>query len=249
MATVTNTITKPGGAVAPLATVIVELVAGATITAGFVTATNVEILGRDTFSAGVDGTWSKSLTANSELTPTGTMYRVTEQAVGDALSTTVRYIVVPAGAGTHPVRTIEYAPVTAVPAAPPSNEIDVARLITSTAALAVSSPFTLVAVPGLTVTVTDLVQPVYLAADCSLNASVAGLVSLVIAPAGSTLVTQGVGGANKTIGAAVNEGCFARARLDPGTPGDYGVFVAGASGTITVIAADYGPALFTALAV
>lgn len=249
MATVTNTVTKPGGDVATLATVIIELVAGVEITSGFVSATNVEILGRNTFSAGVDGTWSKSLTANSDLTPANTMYRVTEQAVGDPDSRTIRYIVVPAGAGTHPVATIEYLPVTAVPTVEPSNEVDAAEITTSTAALAVSSALTLVAAPGLTVTVPDLARPVYLATECSLNPSVTGVVTLSIAPVGSTVITQGVGGTNKSITAATAEGCFARARLPAHSAGDYGVFVSGASGTITVVAAAYSPARITALEV
>lgn len=249
MATVTNTITKPGGEVAPRATVIIELVAGTEITSGFVTATDAEVLGRYTFSAGDDGTWSKTLTANSDLTPANTMYRITEQAVGDADSRTVWYVVVPAGVGTHPVVDIRYDPVTAVPTVDPSNEVDAAEITASTDPLAVSSALTLVAAPGLTVTVPDLARPVYLSTECSLNPSVTGVVTLSIAPVGSTVITSSVGGTNTSIAAATNLGCFARARLPAHSAGDYGVFVSGASGTITVVAADYSPARITALAV
>jgi hypothetical protein len=251
VATVTNTVTKPGGDVATLATVIIELVAGVEITSGFVSATNVEILGRNTFSAGTDGTWSKSLTANSELTPTGTMYRVTEQAVGDAESRTVRYIVVPAGAGTHPVRTIEYAPVTAVPGVAPSNEVDHAEITANVTGLALTNNLTLVPIPGTEVTVPAGTRVHLLHAHVEAQCATAGVYCAVyLAPVGSTIITSAIGRASIRSNAVnVDESAEVWARLAAGVAGDYQAFVSAASGTWQVSAAAFAPVFARALAV
>ena len=80
MATVTNTIKLPDGTTPTNAAVEIELVASTTSrAAGWVTATDVTLLSvaRPTVTAGA---WTASLTPNADITPSGTVYKVTEYA-------------------------------------------------------------------------------------------------------------------------------------------------------------------------
>ena len=80
MATVTNTIRLPGGIAPTSAAVEIELVASTTAkAAGWVTATDVTILAtyRPTVTSGA---WTADLTPNADITPSGTVYKVTEYA-------------------------------------------------------------------------------------------------------------------------------------------------------------------------
>lgn len=80
MATVTNTIKLPDGSTPTHAAVVIELVASTTTkAAGWVTATDVTILSkvRPTVTAGA---WTASLTPNADITPSGTVYKITETA-------------------------------------------------------------------------------------------------------------------------------------------------------------------------
>lgn len=80
MATVTNTIKLPDGTAPSYAAVVIELVASTTgRAAGWVTANDNTILStsRPTVTAGA---WSADLTPNANITPSGTVYKVTETA-------------------------------------------------------------------------------------------------------------------------------------------------------------------------
>ena len=80
MATVTNTIKLPDGTAPSYAAVVIELVASTTSrAAGWITASDTTILSvaRPTVTAGA---WSASLTPNADITPSGTVYKVTETA-------------------------------------------------------------------------------------------------------------------------------------------------------------------------
>lgn len=80
MATVTNTIKLPDGSTPSYAAVVVELVASTTSrAAGWITANDTTILSvaRPTVTAGA---WTASLTPNADITPSGTVYKVTETA-------------------------------------------------------------------------------------------------------------------------------------------------------------------------
>lgn len=86
MATVTNTIKLPDGTVPGRVDVVIELVASETgKAAGWVTASDVTLgaVVRPTVTGGV---WTASLTPNADVTPSGSVYRVTEYVDG------VRYI-------------------------------------------------------------------------------------------------------------------------------------------------------------
>lgn len=97
MATVTNTITLPDGSAPVHAAVVVELVASTTSkAAGWVTAEGTTILSkvRPTVTGGA---WSADLTPNADITPSGTVYKITETA--DRYSY-VNYITVDSDGGT-----------------------------------------------------------------------------------------------------------------------------------------------------
>lgn len=80
MATVTNTIKLPDGTAPTHASVTIELVASATgRAAGWVTATDVTILSKVRPTV-TDGAWTASLTPNADITPSGTVYKITEAA-------------------------------------------------------------------------------------------------------------------------------------------------------------------------
>lgn len=78
MATVTNTVKLPDGSTPDRVDVVIELVASTTgRAAGWITATDVtlEATVRPTVTAGA---WSASLTPNADITPSGSVYKVTE---------------------------------------------------------------------------------------------------------------------------------------------------------------------------
>jgi len=78
MATVTNTVKLPDGSTPDRVDVVIELVASTTgKAAGWITATDVtlEATVRPTVTAGA---WSVSLTPNANITPSGSVYKVTE---------------------------------------------------------------------------------------------------------------------------------------------------------------------------
>lgn len=80
MATVTNTIKLPDGSTPSHAAAVIELVASTTgKAAGWVTATDVTILSKVRPTV-TNGTWSADLTPNANITPSGTVYKVTETA-------------------------------------------------------------------------------------------------------------------------------------------------------------------------
>jgi hypothetical protein len=96
MATVTNTVKLPDGSTPNRVDVVIELVASTSgRAAGWVTATDVTVLStaRPTVTAGA---WTASLTPNADITPSGTVYKVTE--VADRHSY-VHYIEVGSGGG------------------------------------------------------------------------------------------------------------------------------------------------------
>jgi hypothetical protein len=97
MATVTNTIKLPDGSTPSYAAVVIELVASTSSrAAGWIAANDTTILSvaRPTVTA---GTWTASLTPNADITPSGTVYKVTETA--DKVRY-VHYISVGSGGGT-----------------------------------------------------------------------------------------------------------------------------------------------------
>jgi len=78
VATVTNTIKLPDGTVPGRVDVVIELVASETgKAAGWVTASDVTLgaVVRPTVTGGV---WTASLTPNADITPSGSVYKVTE---------------------------------------------------------------------------------------------------------------------------------------------------------------------------
>jgi len=80
MATVTNTVKLPDGTTPSRVDVTIELVTSAHVrTSGWVTANGNTVLSaaRPTVTAGV---WSADLTPNANITPAGTVYKVTEVA-------------------------------------------------------------------------------------------------------------------------------------------------------------------------
>lgn len=98
MATVTNTITLPGGGTPTHCAVEIELIASSTGSpaAGWVTATDVTILARYRPTV-TDGEWSADLTPNDDIDPSGTVYKVTEYADKTRV---VNYVDVGSGGGT-----------------------------------------------------------------------------------------------------------------------------------------------------
>lgn len=97
MATVTNTIKLPDGTTPSYASVVIELVASTTSrAAGWIAANDTTILSvaRPTVTAGA---WTASLTPNADITPSGTVYKVTETA--DKVRY-IHYISVGSGGGT-----------------------------------------------------------------------------------------------------------------------------------------------------
>ena len=96
MATVTNTIKLPGEITPTHAAVEIELVASTTAAAaGWVTATDITILSKYRPTV-TDGEWSADLTPNADITPSGTVYRITEYADRHRY---VHYIEVGSGGG------------------------------------------------------------------------------------------------------------------------------------------------------
>lgn len=112
-----------GGALLDGARVEVRLVASTTSeAAGYIAASDREVLGRFTTTTAVDGTWSVTLDANSLITPTNTYYEVVVTPVGGK---GVTYnITVPNGAGPYWVGDILTDPVAGLP----GYEIDKLRL-------------------------------------------------------------------------------------------------------------------------
>ena len=97
MATVTNTIKLPDGSTPSNAAVEIELVASTTTkAAGWVTATDVTLLSIAR-PAVTGGAWTASLTPNADITPSGTVYKVTEYADRHRY---IHYISVGSGGGT-----------------------------------------------------------------------------------------------------------------------------------------------------
>lgn len=97
MATVTNTIRLPDGSTPTTAAVEIELVASTSgRAAAWVTATDVTLIGikRPTVTSGA---WTASLTPNADITPSGTVYKITEYADRHRY---VHYITVTSGGGT-----------------------------------------------------------------------------------------------------------------------------------------------------
>lgn len=96
MATVTNTIKLPDGSSPTHAAAVIELVASTTTrAAGWVTATDVTILSKVRPTV-TNGAWTASLTPNADITPSGTVYRITETADRQQY---VHYISVGSGGG------------------------------------------------------------------------------------------------------------------------------------------------------
>lgn len=97
MATVTNTIKLPDGSTPSHAAAVIELVASTTTkAAGWVTATDVTILSKVRPTV-TNGAWTASLTPNADITPSGTVYKITETADRQQY---VHYISVGSGGGT-----------------------------------------------------------------------------------------------------------------------------------------------------
>ncbi len=97
MATVTNTVKLPDGSTPDRVDVVIELVASTTgKAAGWITATDVtlEAVTRPTVT---NGAWTASLTPNADITPSGSVYKVTEYV--DKTRYT-HYISVGSGGGT-----------------------------------------------------------------------------------------------------------------------------------------------------
>ena len=78
MATVTNTVKLPDGSTPDRVDVVIELVASTTgRAAGWVTATDVTLEATVRLSV-TNGAWTASLTPNADITPSGSVYKVTE---------------------------------------------------------------------------------------------------------------------------------------------------------------------------
>jgi len=96
MATVTNTVKLPDGSTPDRVDVVIELVASATgKAAGWITATDVtlEATVRPTVT---NGAWTASLTPNADITPSGSVYKVTEYVDKTRY---IHYITVGSGGG------------------------------------------------------------------------------------------------------------------------------------------------------
>lgn len=102
MPTVTNTIHLPDGQVARKGRARLQLIASTDVdhAPGWYAGTDVAVLGTNTVTLDADGTWSADLIANDDpdLTPAGTVYRVTE-TVPTHDNPAVYYIDVPVSPG------------------------------------------------------------------------------------------------------------------------------------------------------
>lgn len=105
MPTVTNTIKRPDGTAFTSGRVVIELVGsnGATLSGGYVSASDYTIEGQYGIETLTNGTWSQSLVANSLINPAGTAWKITEQVDGRSH---VYYVTVPTGAGPYFVEDI-----------------------------------------------------------------------------------------------------------------------------------------------
>lgn len=103
MPVVTGTMRRPAGTSTERATVTIRLI-GATPTAAAFTADG-DIVGTSEITPNGSGAWSATLTANTDITPTGTQYEVTEAwpATGEQA---IYRIVVPSGSGPYDVKNI-----------------------------------------------------------------------------------------------------------------------------------------------
>jgi hypothetical protein len=128
MGTVTNTVQLPGGDPAVGAVATIELVdVGLSPIFGFITATDVEITGRFRAVADGSGVWSKVLQPNGDISPANTRYRITETIPGVFDSATVKYVIVPSGAGPFQVNDIRFDP-SSLPPQVPSTKADYLRV-------------------------------------------------------------------------------------------------------------------------
>lgn len=123
MPTVTNTIKRPDGTAYSAGRVVIDLVGtNGTPIAGFVTASDYEIVSSHVVETLVAGVWSATLVANDLITPAGTRYRITEQVDG---RNNVFYVEVPNGAGPYRVEDIlDDAPGTIASSALTAHEDD-----------------------------------------------------------------------------------------------------------------------------
>lgn len=113
MATVTNTVLLPDGTGARDAVVVIRLVASTDPNAesqGFGPAG--ELVGESRPRVSATGAWSATLTANSAITPAGSVYQVVTQVPGRAWL--VDYISVPAGTASYTVQSLLTDPPAAI---------------------------------------------------------------------------------------------------------------------------------------
>lgn len=195
-----------------------------------------------------DGTYEIVLPDNAGLNPADTYWARSIHLYGQ---TVTDRLLVPVGGGPYDEEDILAGPLTPLPTTVPSNEVDEASIAANITGLALNNALIPVALAGLTVTVPDLSRPVYLRASAVIQCGTANVVgNLLIAPVGSTLITQGIGGQPKRVtAAAIGEGVIAEGRLPANSPGEYGAFISAGSGTWDIVAAAYSPARIYVLAV
>jgi hypothetical protein len=99
MPTVTNTVLKPDGSLAGAVRVRIRLVASDPIGApGFVGATDRTIISESFVLTSTAGIWSAVLEPNANISPTGTVYEITENV---GVGVAPYYVTVPVGAGPY----------------------------------------------------------------------------------------------------------------------------------------------------
>lgn len=132
----------------------------------------------------------------------------------------------------------------------PTNEDDYAKIESSIAGVALSNNLVLVAIAGVTCTVTADGSVHLLHAHIEARCATVNAAAIYIAPVGSSLITQGVGRAS--IQAAIanaDASGDAWARLPAGVGGEYGAFIAAAAGTWQITAATFAPLDIMSLAI
>lgn len=113
LTTIQDYVRDPSGNPAVGATVTIDLIAAGTdIGSGFVSSGSYTILDALTVTTDQNGYWSVAVQANSDITPTGTYYRVIYKRFAAAKSMPPFYISVPTVGGPYWVGTIVTNPIT-----------------------------------------------------------------------------------------------------------------------------------------
>jgi hypothetical protein len=185
------------------------------------------IVRRSQIRLSTTGYYAATLPASASISPDGTRWRRTFHAGGDTVS---QQLIVPVS-GTSAETDILAEPLDAVAPEVLTSLVD---QVSFTSATTVALNFTqLVPIPNSSVTVPNMSQTAEIRAHGPLRATFVGQMALVIGPASSTALGTQLDTA-WVVSSQTNApySMDAVAWVPPNTPGDYQLYVYGASGTI-----------------